>query len=189
MILSTHLHCLFRITEESSSYEKNLSSYRNTIRNMYTNLKDFSARTVSAISSDRAVKVERHLEFYLFVCLIISILSHFSLQMYMLPMPMHYSIIHSLPFVIGAFYLVSRIKPSAVISPHLLVTGTEAELCEPAAPPQQHPQPRPQLTLRRRKQVQFYTWEIAVYIDIHIKTPFTGAYTLKESSIIINGLF
>ena len=109
--------------------------------------------------------------------------------MYMLPMPMHYSIIHSLPFVIGAFYLVSRIKPSAVISPHLLVTGTEAQLCEPAAPPQQHPQPRPQLTLRRRQQVQFYTWEIAVYIDIHIKTPFTGAYTLKESSIIINGLF
>merc|ERR1719195_332342 len=45
-----------RITEESSAYEKNLSSYRNTIRNMYTNLKDFSARTVSAISSDRAVK-------------------------------------------------------------------------------------------------------------------------------------
>ena len=158
MILSTHLNCLFRITEESSSYEKNLSSYRNTIRNMYTNLKDFSARTVSAISSDRAVKVERHSSFrlYLFVCFIIRILSQFSLQMYMLPMPMHYSIIHSLPFVIGAFYLVSRIKPSAVISPHLLVTGTEAELCEPAAPPQQHPQPRTQLTLRRRKQVQFY---------------------------------
>ena len=63
MILSTHLDCLFRITEESSSYEKNLSSYRNTIRNMYTNLKDFSARTVSAISSDRAVKVEIHLDY------------------------------------------------------------------------------------------------------------------------------
>ena len=42
-----------RLTEEKSSYELKQASYRSTIRNIYTNLKDFSARTVSALSSNR----------------------------------------------------------------------------------------------------------------------------------------
>ena len=64
-----------RITEEKSSYDQVLTlsqektleklspfqkkeSYRSTIRNIYTNIKDFSSRTVSALSSsDRILKV------------------------------------------------------------------------------------------------------------------------------------
>jgi len=46
-----------RITEEKSSYEQKKESYRSTIRNIYTNIKDFSSRTVSALSSsDRILK-------------------------------------------------------------------------------------------------------------------------------------
>ena len=47
-----------RITEERSAYEQQRESYRSTVRNMFTNLKDFSSRTVSAIGSDRTLKVE-----------------------------------------------------------------------------------------------------------------------------------
>jgi len=42
-----------RLPSEKSSYEKNIDSYRSTIRNIYTNLSDFSARTVAALSSDK----------------------------------------------------------------------------------------------------------------------------------------
>jgi len=42
-----------RLTSEKSSYEKNIDSYRSTIRNIYTNLSDFSSRTVAALSSDK----------------------------------------------------------------------------------------------------------------------------------------
>lgn len=46
-----------RITEEKSCYEQKKESYRSTIRNIYTNIKDFSSRTVSALSSsDRISK-------------------------------------------------------------------------------------------------------------------------------------
>ena len=46
-----------RITEERSAYDQQRESYRSTVRNMFTNLKDFSSRTVSAIGSDRTLKV------------------------------------------------------------------------------------------------------------------------------------
>jgi len=45
-----------RINDERSAYDLKTESYRSTIRNIFTNLKDFSSRTVSAISSDRAVR-------------------------------------------------------------------------------------------------------------------------------------
>ena len=50
-----------RINEERSAYDEKRDSYRSTIRNIYTNLKDFSSRTVSAIASDRTVRVSGRL--------------------------------------------------------------------------------------------------------------------------------
>ena len=46
-----------RITEERSAYDQQRESYRSTVRNMFTNIKDFSSRTVSAIGSDRTLRV------------------------------------------------------------------------------------------------------------------------------------
>ena len=129
---------------------------------MYTNLKDFSARTVSAISSDRAVKVELYLDYFFFFALNFNSTPILSANVHA---PNANALFHY-SFIALCYWCILPcfpIKPS----PHLLVTGTEVQLCEPAAPPQQHPQPRPQLTLRRRKQVECSNCDIAVYIDIH----------------------
>merc|ERR1712106_682311 len=45
-----------RITDQLSSYDKKLDSYRNTMTNMFTNVKDYSSKSIAALSSENLLK-------------------------------------------------------------------------------------------------------------------------------------
>merc|ERR1712106_442296 len=45
-----------RITDQLSSYDKKLDSYRSTMTDMFTNVKDYSSKSIAALSSQNLLK-------------------------------------------------------------------------------------------------------------------------------------